>query len=87
MTRSYNMYCDSILHAVIVDKPGGKSSYKIIEKLLDKIILLTSCSEINRVAIPLLGCSTGGLDADRVMNMYIKRFKDIPDTEFIIIKR
>lgn len=42
--------------------PGSKAKIKKIKDLIPKIVAVAENLNINSVAIPLLGCGTGGLD-------------------------
>lgn len=69
VTDAPNLECKKIIHAVTMRTPGSKAKIKKIKVLIPKIVAVAENLNINSVAIPLLGCGTGGLDRKTVQNL------------------
>ncbi len=68
-TDNCGFLCKVILHAVTMRHAGGHSTYRGIEKCIKNIYDYCEKTCTASVAIPLLGCGTGGLDAERIRTM------------------
>jgi O-acetyl-ADP-ribose deacetylase len=75
-----------IIHAITMNKPGQKSKIDIIEKCLKNITNYCQTNEIKTVAIPLLGCGTGRLPKQDVIELY-KKYLDTPKTVYLVVNK
>ena len=69
LTNAPNLKCRKIIHAVTMRTPGSKAKIKNIKKLIPKIKTIAEDLNMESIAIPLLGCGTGGLDRKTVQNL------------------
>ena len=69
MTDAPNLGCRKIIHAVTMRTPGSKAKIKKIMELILKIVAVAEDLNMKSIAIPLLGCRTGGLDRKTVQNL------------------
>ena len=58
--------CREIVHAVTMRYPGHKSSLETIRSVLAKVFRYCAEAGYHSIAIPYLGCGTGGLDKKEV---------------------
>lgn len=70
-TPPCGLRCKVIIHAVTMRYPGSKSCIKTVKVLINKIFFISSLMGYESIAIPCLGCGTGGLNSNEVTN-YIK---------------
>ena len=86
-TSSYGLKCKKIIHAVTMRYPGSRSKIKYIKSLIPKIFDYCSNHDYKSIAIPCLGCGTGGLSSDLVTDIIkneARRYSEI--TTFIYQK-
>lgn len=69
VTDAPNLGCRKIIHAVTMRTPGSKAKIKKIMELIPKIVAVAEDLNMKSIAIPLLGCGTGGLDRKTVQNL------------------
>lgn len=75
VTESYGLNCKKVLHAVTMRYPGSASRYSYISEVIPKIFEYCYENEYRRIAIPALGCGTGGLhvmDVVRLIGNYAR---------------
>ena len=89
-TMAPNLKASSIIHCVTMRYPGSKTNIKTIKTLVDKLcslldkILLVKVDEMPYdIAIPFLGCGTGGIDKELVRKIYEEKFKDRPEMFYV----
>lgn len=75
VTTAPNMKTGYIIHAVTMRMPGSRSKLKHIEALVPKIVNLAERMNFTSVAIPLLGCGTGGLDESKVYEIFLEHLR------------
>lgn len=73
-----------ICHAVTMYYPGMKSSYQYIDILLPKIVEESRKLGATSIVLPLLGCGTGKLRKEVVLNKYKNFLKDFQELEIYI---
>ena len=73
VTDACGLSCKKVFHAVTMRFPGMPSKEKYIHMLLSALFIYCIDNNYHSVAIPLLGCGTGGLDKQRVKNMILKK--------------
>lgn len=89
ITQAPNLNAKSIMHCVTMRHPGSKTKFAIIETLVDKILeTLDKCEKIKpnaikTIAIPFLGCGTGGVDKELVRKLYEQKLKDRKEIFYI----
>lgn len=84
VTDAPNLGCKKIIHAVTMRAPGSKAKIKNIKKLIPKIVAVAENLNINSVAIPLLGCGTGGLDRQIVQELLAGNLRSNKVTFYIV---
>ena len=88
ITEAPNLKAKNIMHCVTMRYPGSKAKFKTIEFLINKMIAMLDIVNkqntiINTIAIPFLGCGTGGIDKELVRKLYEEKFQDRPETFLI----
>ena len=92
VTGAPNLKASSIMHCVTMRYPGSKTNFKTVKILVDKIcsimdkttdFSIKTNSNLFTVAIPFLGCGTGGVDKELVRKLYEEKFKDRPEMFYI----
>ena len=84
VTDAPNLGCRKIIHAVTMRTPGSKAKIKKIKDLIPKIVAVAENLNINSVAIPLLGCGTGGLDRQIVQELLADNLRSNKVTFYIV---
>jgi len=84
VTDAPNLECKKIIHAVTMRTPGSKAKIKKIKDLIPKIVAVAENLNINSVAIPLLGCGTGGLDRQIVQELLADNLRSNKVTFYIV---
>lgn len=75
ISAPYGLNCNLVIHAVTVRSPGSRSRIEVIKKLYHDIFKFCQDSGNNKIAVPLLGTGTGGLDKHTVYNAMIKELQ------------
>jgi O-acetyl-ADP-ribose deacetylase (regulator of RNase III) len=88
VTDAPNLNAKSILHCVTMRYPGSKAQYETVVVLVDKLLQMLdeqneSDIKIETIAIPFLGCGTGGVDKELVRQLYEEQFKDRKEKFYI----
>lgn len=83
-TSSGGLRCRQIVHAVTMRYPGSKSKIKYIKSLIPKIFEHCSNSGYKSIAIPCLGCGTGGLKSYDVISLIEGESKYYPELDITI---
>lgn len=83
-TGNYELNCKSVWHLVTMRIPGTSVSYKTVEKCLDTLYRELRETSYTSVALPLLGCGTGGLKAEKVKEMIEEKAKYYPEIKTIL---
>ena len=78
-TSSGGLHCKQIVHAVTMRYPGSKSKIKYIKSVISKVFDYCSNSGYKSIAIPCLGCGTGGLDSNDVICLIESASKHYPE--------
>lgn len=87
-TDSCGLLCNTIIHAVTMRHAGGSSTYRGVEKCIKNIYQHCEKVQIRKIAFPLLGCGTGGLNEKRVQKMIADEAKRHPSIEsFLYVHR
>ncbi len=77
VTESYGLDCKKVIHAVTMRYPGSASKYSYISEVIPKIFEYCHENGYRRIAIPALGCGTGGLhamDTIRIIGNYARMY-------------
>ena len=88
VTPAPNLNAETIVHCVTMRYPGSKCSFITVQILIYRLLkILDECEKIGKtietVAIPFLGCGTGGVDKDLVRQLYEEKFKDRKEKFYI----
>lgn len=83
-TSSGGLTCKQIIHAVTMRYPGSRSKMKYIISLIPKIFDYCSNSGYKSIAIPCLGCGTGGLKSYDVISLIESESKYYPELDITI---
>lgn len=81
VTGSGGLGCKKIVHAVTMRYPGSRSSIQAVEQVVEKVFEYCYNSGFTSVAIPCLGCGTGGLNKDNVIDIIRRKAKDYPELD------
>lgn len=73
--------CEEVFHAVTMRYPGMKCKLRTVRKLVPQIFAMTADAGYKSVAMPCLGCGTGSLDTDAVVNIIKEEAKKYPELE------
>lgn len=85
VTKAGTLPYKNIVHLVTMKQPGGNTSYNIIRKCLQNLIILCKAHGITKIALPALGTGIGGLHKDIVASIFIENLNIVPDIEFHIV--
>lgn len=80
-TGSGGLACREVVHAVTMRRPGHKSSLESIREVLPKIFRHCTDAGFRSVAIPYLGCGTGGLNKKEVYELILQESEKYPELE------
>lgn len=69
VTQNCGLNCKEIFHAVTMRYPGSKSNLKSIKVLIKQIFEYCDENGYKSIAMPYLGCGTGGLDKSDVYSI------------------
>ena len=69
VTESFGLNCKKVVHAVTMRYPGSASKYSYIQTLIPKIIDYCYRNGYKSIAIPTLGCGTGGLNVTDIIQL------------------
>lgn len=69
VTESYGLDCKKVIHAVTMRYPGSASKYSYISEVIPKIFNYCYENGYESIAIPTLGCGTGGLNVLDVVQL------------------
>lgn len=83
-TEPCGLKCQWVIHAVTMRQPGSRSDIIRIGILVD--VILERCQRLGwkNIAMPLLGCGTGGLKKDEVLDNIKRQAARYPDLEITI---
>lgn len=76
-TSSHGLNCKAIIHGVTMRYPGSRSKLKDVELLIENIFKFCRQKSFNKIAMPLLGTGTGGLNTKDVINLINYHANDI----------
>lgn len=71
-TGSHGLNCDTVLHAVTMRYPSGKSSLASVEKAIKTVFQIADEMNYHTIAMPPLGCGNGRLDKEDVLSIIHK---------------
>jgi O-acetyl-ADP-ribose deacetylase len=74
-----------VIHLVTMKKPGGFTSYEIVEKCLLSLVAYCEAEGISRVALPALSTGVGGLDPVQVAERFRHILEPHPSICFTVI--
>lgn len=80
-TEPCGFSCINIIHAVTMRHAGGHATYKGVCKCIENVYKHCEEMQYKSVAFPLLGCGTGGLNAEKVQKMITDEARQHPDIE------
>ena len=81
ITGPGGLSCREIIHAVTMRYPGCKSNLGSIQEVLPKIFQYCADAGFRSIAVPYLGCGTGGLDKKDVYKLILKESEKYPGIE------
>lgn len=84
VTESCGLKCQKIIHAVTMRYPASYSSIKDVSDVIKKIFEYCHNSNYKSIAIPCLGCGTGGLQIDKVMELIRNETEFYPKINIMI---
>ena len=73
--------CREVFHAVTMRYPSMKCKLRTVKKLIPQIFSMTADANYKNIAMPCLGCGTGGLDTDAVVNIIEEEARKYPELE------
>lgn len=74
-----------IIHLVTMKEPAGKTSYDIVKKCLQHLVLYCQENGIHKVALPALGTGVGKLNKEQVAVIYKEILEPMNDIEFLVV--
>ena len=80
------LYKQVIFNMFSQEKPGPNASYEWLQKSFQKMVVSAKLLGITKIAMPLIGAGIGGLDPEKVKEMFQKFGNDIPDLEFYVFE-
>ncbi|MBQ5320273.1 MAG: macro domain-containing protein [Oscillospiraceae bacterium] len=88
VTDSFGLDCKVVIHAVTMRYPASSSNIKRVAEVVHKIFEYCNSSGYKSISIPLLGCGTGGLSAEKVAGLIRNKAAKYPDIDvYIYINR
>lgn len=76
---SFGLNCSEVIHAVTVNSPGSRSDVDTIYFLVHRILNYCIYKGFHKIAMPLLGAGTGGLNKDDVHYIITERASIFPE--------
>lgn len=83
-TNPYGLNCKCVFHAVTMNQPGSRSTYKVVEKTLVCLGMFLSVNGYRTVALPLLGCGNGALNKNKILSMISEVAKEFSTIKFYV---
>lgn len=83
-TPPCGLHCKEVIHAVTMRYPGHRSRLENIRSVLSKIFLYCKSAGFRDIAIPYLGCGTGGLDREDVHALLEEADGLFPDLNILV---
>ena len=84
VTEPHGLNCKCVFHAVTMNKPASRSTYKVVKKTLNWLGVFLSDNDYRTVALPLLGCGNGALNKNEVLSMFSELAKEFSTITFYI---
>lgn len=84
VTQAYNLNCRYVIHAVTMRYPGSRASMKVVQELLPLVLEQARQLNLRSIAMPLLGTGTGGLNNQKVLDLYTEFFADVDDIDVCV---
>ena len=84
VTESCGLKCQKVIHAVTMRYPASYSKIKYVSEVIKKIFEYCHNSDYKSIAIPCLGCGTGGLPIDKVMELIRNEAEFYPKINIMI---
>lgn len=84
VTENCGLKCQEVIHAVTMRYPASYSNIKDVSEVIKKIFEYCHNSDYKSLAIPCLGCGTGGLPNDKVMELISNEAEFYPKINIMI---
>ncbi|AEO93384.1 gp122 [Bacillus phage G] len=85
VTHAGRLSFKKIIHLVTMENPGGVTSYDIVRKCLQNLILYCKVNNIKKIALPALGTGVGGLDIDKIAGIFKEILGSVEEIEFLVV--